>query len=95
MLGELAHGFGARRAGVGRVPVVRANGNLRIRVRNDGESIPAGRMPFLFEPFAADNDGAHGLGLWVTYQIVRQLNGSIEVRSVPGNTEFDVCLPIP
>ncbi|OFZ99155.1 MAG: hypothetical protein A3H35_16375 [Betaproteobacteria bacterium RIFCSPLOWO2_02_FULL_62_17] len=75
--------------------IQRANGSLHIRVSNDGESIPAERLPFLFEPFAADDGGGHGLGLWVTYQIVRQLNGSIEVRSIPGNTEFDVCLPIP
>jgi signal transduction histidine kinase len=75
--------------------VSRANGSLRIRVRNDGESIPAHRLPFLFEPFGADDTGERGLGLWVTYQIVRQLGGSIEVESVPGNTEFQICLPIP
>jgi signal transduction histidine kinase len=73
----------------------RANGSLRIRVRNDGESIPAERMPILFEPFAAGDGDGQGLGLWITYQIVRQMNGSIEVSSVPGNTEFHVCLPIP
>jgi signal transduction histidine kinase len=75
--------------------VSRANGSLHIRVRNDGESIPAHRLPFLFEPFGADDTGERGLGLWVTYQIVRQLGGSIEVESVPGNTEFQICLPIP
>ncbi len=75
--------------------VQRVNGSLRIRVHNDGDSIPDARLPFLFEPFAAEEGEARGLGLWVTYQIVQQLNGSIDVRSVPGNTEFDVCLPIP
>jgi len=75
--------------------VLHANGSLQIRVRNDGESIAADRLPILFEPFAVEDGGGHGLGLWVTYQIVRQLNGTIQVHSVPGNTEFEICLPIP
>ncbi len=75
--------------------VQRAEDRLRIVVRNDGEHIPAERIPHLFEPFAVEDADGHGLGLWVTYQIVRELGGSIDVQSIPGNTEFDVCLPIP
>jgi signal transduction histidine kinase len=75
--------------------VERADGRLRIAVRNDGEHIPAERLPHLFEPFAVEDAEGHRLGLWVTYQIVRELGGSIDVQSAPGNTEFDVCLPVP
>jgi signal transduction histidine kinase len=35
-----------------------------------------------------------GLGLWVTYQIVRQLEGQIVVTSEDGVTSFEVRLPI-
>lgn len=71
------------------------DGSLRIVVRNDGAHISGERLQHLFEPFAFEDAGGSGLGLWVTYQIVRELGGSIAVQSEPGNTEFDVCLPIP
>jgi len=72
-----------------------ADGSLRIVVRNDGAHIPGERLQHLFEPFAVESADGSGLGLWVTYQIVRELGGSIAVQSAPGNTEFDVCLPVP
>lgn len=72
-----------------------ANGSLRIVVRNDGAHIAAERLPHLFEPFALEEPPGNGLGLWVTYQLVRELGGSIAVRSAPGNTQFDVCMPVP
>ena len=72
-----------------------AESTLRIVVRNDGEHIPEDRLPYLFEPFAGNEAEGRGLGLWVTYQIVRELGGSIAVHSVPGITEFNVCLPVP
>jgi signal transduction histidine kinase len=74
--------------------VERANGALRIVVGNDGAYIPAERLDHLFEPFAhADGEG-HGLGLWVTYQIVHQLGGRISAQSFPGDTRFEVGLPL-
>jgi signal transduction histidine kinase len=71
------------------------DGALRILVRNDGAHIARERLQHLFEPFAVEGADGSGLGLWVTYQIVRELGGSIAVQSAPGNTEFDVCLPVP
>jgi signal transduction histidine kinase len=71
------------------------DGRLRIAVRNDGAHIEPERLPHLFEPFAVEDAEGRGLGLWVTYQIVRELGGTIAVQSAPGNTEFDVCLPLP
>jgi two-component system, NtrC family, sensor kinase len=72
-----------------------SDGRLRIVVCNDGAHIAPERLPHLFEPFAVEDAEGRGLGLWVTYQIVRELGGSIAVQSAPGNTEFDVCLPVP
>ncbi|MBI3093652.1 MAG: sensor histidine kinase, partial [Rhodocyclales bacterium] len=48
----------------------------------------------LFEPFASTRPGGHGLGLWVTYQIVTQLEGRITARNVDGQVEFVVNLPL-
>ncbi|MEW6132250.1 MAG: ATP-binding protein [Pseudomonadota bacterium] len=66
---------------------------LALRVDNDGPAIPARRREHLFEPFFGEGEG-HGLGLWVTYQLVQQLNGKIEVDSQPGHTRFTVTLPL-
>jgi signal transduction histidine kinase len=62
---------------------------LLIEVENQGEEIPRHRMMQLFEPFAEGARGS-GLGLWVTYQLVQQLDGSIEVRSQNRTTSFSV-----
>jgi two-component system, NtrC family, sensor kinase len=68
---------------------------LEIRVANTGVPIsPEGRA-HLFEPFVGTSSGGHGLGLWVTYQLVRQMCGSIEVTSGDGAmTVFTVQLPV-
>jgi signal transduction histidine kinase len=75
--------------------VYRDSRRLAIVVRNDGAHIPAERIEYLFEPFAAGREAGHGLGLWVTYQIVSQLGGEIAAESRSGETRFTVTLPLP
>jgi two-component system NtrC family sensor kinase len=67
---------------------------LQIAVSNDGAYIAQEKMEHLFEPFAAGRESGHGLGLWVTWQIARQLRGNIIAESEPGNTRFTVTLPL-
>ncbi len=67
---------------------------LDIHVENDGKPIPEHEMSRLFEPFATSKPSGIGLGLWVTYQIVDQLDGEIVVLSEEGVTSFDVRLPL-
>lgn len=67
---------------------------LVIRVENDGRHIEEDRLPYLFEPFAGDRPEGTGLGLWVTYQIVQQLRGRLDVDSHPGLTRFTIELPM-
>lgn len=69
-------------------------GRLAIEVDNEGETIPAERLRHLFEPFVHHNPAGHGLGLWVTYQIIQQLQGRIDVESQAGRTRFTVLLPV-
>lgn len=70
-----------------------APGLLRFAVSNDGQHIPEDQMSYLFEPFASNKAKGHGLGLWVVYQIVQQLNGGLLVESTPGSTVFRVEIP--
>jgi signal transduction histidine kinase len=67
---------------------------LSIMVRNDGVLLGEEQLAHLFEPFSSTRVGGHGLGLWVTYQIVTQLEGRISARNVDGHVEFMVNLPL-
>jgi signal transduction histidine kinase len=67
---------------------------LAIVVRNDGTLLSEDQLAHLFEPFAATRAGGHGLGLWVTYQIVTQLEGRIAARNIGDEVEFVVNLPL-
>lgn len=73
---------------------VLADDALQIEVSNDGDHIPSEKLHYLFEPFSLLSHDGHGLGLWVTYQIVQQLGGDIHVRSAPHETTFTVVLPL-
>ncbi len=68
--------------------------DLFIEVINSGSSISAQQMHNLFEPFISYREGGHGLGLWVTYQLVSQMNGKIEVESANNQVRFMVTIPI-
>jgi two-component system, NtrC family, sensor kinase len=75
------------------VEVKYVSGRLIIEVINDGQEIPPEVKHHLFEPFAGKKEGGHGLGLWVTYQIVQQLHGRIKVARQDGQTSFMLNLP--
>jgi signal transduction histidine kinase len=67
---------------------------LLIDVIDTGKPIPQEIIPHLFEPFHSNREGGTGLGLWITYQLVKQLNGHIEVLSEKDSTSFIVIIPI-
>ena len=73
---------------------------VALRVMDDGPGIPAVLQPEVFERFArADTarshvDGSTGLGLAIVSAVVGAHNGTIALRSAPGNTEFIVRLPL-
>ncbi len=68
-------------------------GDLRLSVENDGKLLTPDQMAHLFEPFSPLSEDGHGLGLWMTYQIVQQLGGAISVDSDNGRMRFSVTLP--
>ena len=71
--------------------------SLVLEVRDDGEGIPAENLPRIFEPFfttKAVGEG-RGLGLAVSYGIVRDHGGSISAQSQVGEgSTFRVRLPL-
>lgn len=74
---------------------------LAIAVADNGIGISADRREEIFNPFYRGDDSlirradGVGIGLTVTRQLVQLLNGSISVRSAPGEgSTFTVLLPI-
>jgi two-component system, NtrC family, sensor kinase len=76
-----------------------SNGDaVRVRVEDDGPGIPADARERIFEPFFTTKDPGEGtgLGLTVSYGIVTDHGGRIEVESADGEgSAFIVCLPAP
>ena len=70
-----------------------------IRVHDDGPGIDPALQAELFERFArgdtsrARQTGGSGLGLSIVRAIVEAHDGTISMRSTPGDTLFEVRLP--
>ena len=89
------------------VDAMRGKGELRIKTFLDGDcavveigdsgpGIPPDVQSHIFEPFFTTKgvgDGT-GLGLDTVLRIVRKHRGSITVNSRPGDTRFQVRLPV-
>lgn len=80
--------------GLVEIRIANDNDQLFLAVANDGQTIGAEQLPHLFEPFYSARNGGTGLGLWVTYQTVTQLDGEISVESHDSHTRFEVTLPL-
>jgi two-component system NtrC family sensor kinase len=76
--------------------VGRAGNGCVVTVSDSGCGIPPEQLESVFNPFFTTRRGGTGLGLSVSYGIVRDHGGSIEVASAPGQgTSFRVTLPLP
>ena len=69
---------------------------VMVEIADTGPGIPPDVLPRLFEPFFTTKPlgSGTGLGLDISYRIIQQHNGTIEVRSEPGHTRFIVRLPL-
>ncbi|MFH1602752.1 MAG: HAMP domain-containing sensor histidine kinase [Pseudomonadota bacterium] len=80
------------------VAIATMDTTLSIDVVNRGRILTETQTAHLFEPFANTDERGRSLGLWVCYQIARQLGGNIavesEMRDGLGRTSFKVTLPV-
>ncbi|HSA97029.1 MAG TPA: ATP-binding protein, partial [Acidobacteriota bacterium] len=68
---------------------------LEVVFEDTGTGIAKENLPRLFDPFFTTKSLGTGLGLAVSYGIIRQRGGTILVQSEPGRgTEFTVRLPL-
>ena len=69
--------------------------HVLVSVRDNGKGMDPGTIGRLFDPFFTTKKDGTGLGLSVSYRIIRNHGGTIRVDSVPGEgTEFTICLPL-
>ena len=67
---------------------------VEISIADTGSGIPADDMEKIFDPFFTTKEKGTGLGLAVSYNIIKSYQGDIVVRSRPGGgTIFKVRLP--
>jgi len=89
------------------IDAMKGTGELRIRTCRDddcvvveigdnGPGIPPEVEPHIFEPFYTTKGVGEGtgLGLDTALRIVKKHRGSIQVDSKPGNTRFQIFLPL-
>lgn len=68
---------------------------VHISIRDEGSGIPDEKLKRLGEPFYTTKERGTGLGLMVTYKIVEEHEGNIQVESELGvGTTFNIYLPL-
>jgi signal transduction histidine kinase len=79
-----------------RVRTRREDGSVVIEIADNGPGIPPDVQPHIFEPFFTTKGVGEGtgLGLDTVQRIVKKHRGSIQVTSKPGDTRFQVLLPM-
>ncbi len=75
-------------------PGLRPGDYVRITIADTGIGIPETNLPRIFDPFFTTKPDAQGLGLTISYSIIKKHSGIIEVKSRPGNgSSFEIYLP--
>jgi len=71
-------------------------GVVEVTIKDNGKGIPPEYVPHIFDPFfSTKGEGGTGLGLSVSYGIVKNHQGEIRVESKVGvGTTFTIELPI-
>jgi len=79
-----------------RVRTARELDRVLVEIGDNGPGIPPDVLPHIFEPFFTTKGVGEGtgLGLDTVCRIIRNHHGEIRVSSQPGDTRFQVYLPI-
>ncbi len=78
------------------IRVAREDDFVLVEIADNGPGIPADVLSRIFEPFFTTKGVGEGtgLGLDVVHRIVAGMRGQVSVKSVPGDTRFEVRIPI-
>lgn len=86
----------ALRHAVGKIDVecYRRKDIAYIRIANDGAEISKEDLPHIFERFYKGKGGSSGIGLSITYEVIKRHKGKISVSSENGCTSFEIKIPL-
>ncbi|HTP68484.1 MAG TPA: ATP-binding protein [Dongiaceae bacterium] len=72
------------------------NGYVLVEIADNGPGIPKEAQSHIFEQFFTTKPVGYGtgLGLDTVRRIVRKLNGTVSFTSIPGDTRFQVRIPV-
>ncbi len=70
--------------------------NLKVSIVDNGAGIPRDILSRIFDPFFTTKKVGQGtgIGLDLVQRIIKHHHGEIKVNSIPGRTEFIICLPL-
>ena len=98
MLNILANAVQAvEKGGTINIITAKTGENIEVTIEDDGEGIPEENLSRIGDPFFTTKPPGEGtgLGLFITYSIIEEHNGNVDVISNPGKgTIFIVSLPI-
>lgn len=82
--------------GVLKITTKKDKNAVKVTITDNGHGIPEDVITHIFEPFYTTKEMGKGtgLGLDIAMKVIRQHMGEINVTSKPGNTIFEICLPI-
>jgi signal transduction histidine kinase len=66
----------------------------QLQIADQGPGIPLDRQAQIFEPFFTTREQGTGLGLALARKLIEAHRGTLTVRSRPGETVFEVSLPL-
>jgi len=79
-----------------RLSAERVEDEVRLTVADSGVGISEEDLPKIFEPYFTTKENGTGLGLTITFKIVKEHDGEISVASHPGQgSSFTINLPVP
>lgn len=70
-------------------------GDVILEIEDNGHGIPADVLEHLGKPFITTKEQGTGLGLYVTYSILKRYHAVVEVNSSPNGTVFTIRFPAP
>ena len=83
--------------GLIKVKSSRTDSDIAVSIIDDGPGIPRDQQKKVFDPFFTTKEAGKGtgLGLWVIYEIIKSMGGTITIKSeVEKGTTFVVNIPI-
>lgn len=82
--------------GVVEVGSAHSDGEIQVKITDNGSGIPVDARKKVFDPFYTTKGGkGTGLGLWISYNIVEKMGGTLTLNSTVGEgTTFTIRLPV-